>query len=170
MVFLKLNHLSDGLTNGWWPDSNVDGNSPNIMNIECNVGSVTWIWHRTKYMWMGDNFWLSDNNTWVARIRTESVKEKFATLMTARGGGIKITFVNFSISKIFDLAKVPVWFFESHSYLTSVTAAQLRRHPSNINVIFRAAYPSAKLCVQIIRSVCIIWTSCVQFSYVVTTT
>ena len=136
MVFLKLNHLSDGLTNERWPDSNTDGNFPNIGVLNVMSGSVTWIWHRAKYMSMGNNFWLSDNNTWVARVRTESVKEKFAALMTARGGGTKITFVNFSMSKIFDLALVPVWFFESHSYLTSVTAAQLRRHPSNINVIY----------------------------------
>ena len=43
--------------------------------------------------------------------------------------GVEVTkapFVNFSVSKILDLAKVHVRFFESHSYLTGVTAAQLR--------------------------------------------
>ena len=84
MVFLKLNHLSDGLSNERWPDSNADGNSPNIGVLNVMSGSVTWIWYRAKYMWMGNNFWLSDNNTWVARIRIESVKEIFAALMTAR--------------------------------------------------------------------------------------
>ena len=35
-------------------------------------------------------------------------------------GVTKAPFVNFSVSKIFDLAKVPATFFESHSYLTGV--------------------------------------------------
>ena len=35
-------------------------------------------------------------------------------------GVTKVPFVNFSVSKIFDLAKVPVTFFKSHSYLTDV--------------------------------------------------
>ena len=58
------------------------------------------------------------------------------------GGGYylltKAPLVNFSIIKILDIAKAPVRFFESHSYLTSVTAAKLRRHLSNINVIFNS--------------------------------
>ena len=37
-------------------------------------------------------------------------------------------FVNFSASKIFDLAKVPRRLFESHLYLTGATAAELPRH------------------------------------------
>ena len=41
-------------------------------------------------------------------------------------GVTKAPFAIFSVSKIFDLAKVPVRFFESHSYFTGVTAAQLR--------------------------------------------
>ena len=45
-------------------------------------------------------------------------------------------FVNFSVKCIFDLAKVPVRPFKSYSCLTSVTAAQLRWHLSNMNVIF----------------------------------
>ena len=52
-------------------------------------------------------------------------------------GVTKAPFVNFSVSKIFDLANVPVMFLASHSYLTVVTAAELRRHLSNINVIFK---------------------------------
>ena len=52
------------------------------------------------------------------------------------GGGVtKAPFVNFSVSKIFDLTKVTVRFVETHSYLTGVPAAELRRHLSNINVI-----------------------------------
>ena len=45
-------------------------------------------------------------------------------------------YVNFSVSKISDVAKVPVRLFASHSYLTGVTAAELRRHLSNMNMIF----------------------------------
>ena len=57
------------------------------------------------------------------------------------GPGVGVTkapFANFSVSKILDLAKVPVRFPESHSYLTGVTAAELRRHLSNTNVIFNS--------------------------------
>ena len=52
-------------------------------------------------------------------------------------------FIDFSVSKFFYLAKVPVRFLESHSYLTGVTAAELRRHLSNINAIFnsRCVFP-----------------------------
>ena len=51
-------------------------------------------------------------------------------------GVTKAPFVNFSVSKIFDLAKVNLRSFESHSYLTGITAAELRRYLSNINMIF----------------------------------
>ena len=57
---------------------------------------------------------------------------------TSGVGVTKAPFVNFSVSKIFDLAKVHVRFLESHSYLTSVPAAQLRWHLSNINAIFNS--------------------------------
>ena len=53
-------------------------------------------------------------------------------------GVTKAPFANFSVSKIFNLAKVPVRFPESHSHLTGVTAAELRRHLPNINVIFNS--------------------------------
>ena len=56
-------------------------------------------------------------------------------LETGLGWGTKAPFVNFSVSKIFYLAKVLVRFFKSHSYLTGVTAAQLQWHLSNINVM-----------------------------------
>ena len=58
-------------------------------------------------------------------------------MCTPTGVGVtKAPFVNFSVSKIFDLAKVPDRLFESRPYLTGITAAQLRRYLSNINVIF----------------------------------
>ena len=53
-------------------------------------------------------------------------------------GVTKAPFANFSISKILDVAKVPVRFPESHSYLAGVTAAELRQHLPNINVIFNS--------------------------------
>ena len=60
-------------------------------------------------------------------------------LPTSSGVGVtKAPFVNFSASKIFDLAKVPLRFFESRVYLTGAPAAQLRRHLSNTNVIFNS--------------------------------
>ena len=62
---------------------------------------------------------------------------KFRIENSQPGVGVtKAPFVNFSVSKIFDLAKVHVRFVESHSYLTGVPAAELRRHLSNINAIF----------------------------------
>ena len=51
-------------------------------------------------------------------------------------GVTKAPFVNFSVSKVLNLSKVPHKLFESHLYLTGATAAELRRHLSNINVIF----------------------------------
>ena len=57
--------------------------------------------------------------------------------MHCSGVGVtKAPFANFSVSEIFDLVKVPARFPESHSYLTGVTAAELRRHLPNINMIF----------------------------------
>ena len=49
-------------------------------------------------------------------------------LLVAKGWWLlklRPSIVNFSVSKIFDLAKVPVTFFESHSYLTGVATAEL---------------------------------------------
>ena len=53
-------------------------------------------------------------------------------------GVTKAPFVNFSASKLFDPAKVPARLFASHSYLTGVTAAELRQHLSNMNVIYNS--------------------------------
>ena len=50
-------------------------------------------------------------------------------------GVTKTPFVNLSVSKIFDLSNVSVIFFALHSYLTGVTAVELWRHLSKINVI-----------------------------------
>ena len=52
-----------------------------------------------------------------------------------RGGVTKVPFVNFSVSKIFDLVKEPLVLLESHLYLTGATAAKLRRHLPNTNEI-----------------------------------
>ena len=40
-----------------------------------------------------------------------------------RAGVTKASFVNFSVSQIFDVAKVSLRLFESHLYLTGATAA-----------------------------------------------
>ena len=56
-----------------------------------------------------------------------------------QGTGVGVTkapFVNFSASRIFDLAKVPLRFFESRVCVTGAAAAELRWHLSNKNVIF----------------------------------
>ena len=62
-------------------------------------------------------------------------------LQVCIGSGMGVTkapFVNFSVNQIFDPVKVPVRLFESHSYLTGVTAAELRQHLSNMNVIYNS--------------------------------
>ena len=53
-------------------------------------------------------------------------------------GVTKAPSINFSISKIFDLAKVLFELFEWHSYLIGATGAELWQHLSNINVIFNS--------------------------------
>ena len=53
-------------------------------------------------------------------------------------GVTKASFVNFSVSKIFVMTKIYTRFFGSHLYLTGATAAKLRRHLPNINVIFNS--------------------------------
>ena len=53
-------------------------------------------------------------------------------IWSAGVGVTKAPSVNFSVSKIFDLAKLPLRLFESRLYLTGATAAELRRHLSNI--------------------------------------
>ena len=53
-------------------------------------------------------------------------------------GVAKVPFINFSVSENFDLEKETVRFFESHSYLTGVTAAELRQYLSNMNVMLNA--------------------------------
>ena len=68
---------------------------------------------------------------------SKRVYDSSCNLCHRSGMGVtKTPFVNFSVSKIFVLAKVPLRLFESHLYLTGATAAQLRRHLSNINEIF----------------------------------
>ena len=57
---------------------------------------------------------------------------------TSGMGVTKAPFVNFSVSKIFNLSKVHLKIFESHLYLAGDTAAELRRHLSNVNVIFNS--------------------------------
>ena len=44
-------------------------------------------------------------------------------------------FLNFSVTRNFDFAKVYVRYIKSRSYLSGVSAAQLRRHLTNMNVI-----------------------------------
>ena len=56
---------------------------------------------------------------------------------TGPGAGItKAPFVNFSVG-IFRIYKSLFRFFESRSYLTSVDAAKLRRHLTDMSVIFQ---------------------------------
>ena len=82
----------------------------------------------------------TEENTTIFRANTEGEEhcsQMGSTTLAGPGVGLtKAPFVNFSVSKIFDLAEVPVRLFVSHSYLTGVTAAELRQHLSNMNMIF----------------------------------
>ena len=60
--------------------------------------------------------------------------KRYLRLYTARGGVTKAPFVNFSVSKIFDLAKVPVYIFlisvifnKCHRSWASVTPVKYER-------------------------------------------
>ena len=55
-------------------------------------------------------------------------------------GGNNAPFANLSVSKIFDPVKVLFMIFASHVYLNGVTAAELRRHLSNMNLIFNSQH------------------------------
>ena len=60
-----------------------------------------------------------------------------ASVIGSPGVGVtNAPFVDFPTSKCFDLAEVPIRFFTFHLYLTGIIAAEMRRHLSNINVIF----------------------------------
>ena len=89
--------------------------------------------HRACYCRMGYcNIWVE----WISIIAAVALQPTVAR--SAPGVGVtKSPFVNISVSKIFNLAKVPVILFASHSYLTGVTAAELRQHLSNMNMIFK---------------------------------
>ena len=71
-----------------------------------------------------------------ARRDNASAHAAFVAIYSPGMGVTKAPFVNFSVSKMFVLAKVPLRLFESHLYSTGATAAELRRHLSNINAIF----------------------------------
>ena len=60
---------------------------------------------------------------------------------SATGPGVGVTkalIVNFSVSKSLDNANEQITFFESHSYMRGVTAAEPWGHLSNMNVIFNS--------------------------------
>ena len=68
------------------------------------------------------------------------ISQRYMSVRSSSGVGVtRDPFVYFSISKMFDLAKVPVRLSELHLYLTGVPANQLRQHLSNINMIFTAS-------------------------------
>ena len=70
----------------------------------------------------------------------ESHQQTAVWVKVSWGGGYKTQFINFSVSKIFDFAKVPFTFFESRSYLTGFTKAELQQHLSNVNAIFNSQH------------------------------
>ena len=72
-------------------------------------------------------------------LRVKSMRFKAPGMELTKAPGMELTkapFIYFCLSGIFDLAKVPVKFLQSHLYLTSATTAELQWHLSNINMIF----------------------------------
>ena len=94
---------------------------------------LPWWWRssQAKYVkiYITRNWWYINNNT-------KQHKAKWSYTFCSGVAVTKAPFVNFSESTIFDLAKVPVRFYESLSYLTDIAAAELRRYLINIDVIF----------------------------------
>ena len=87
---------------------------------------IKWMYVQNKHLWHG----------WVITPRSTWGCSYLSTCKRPGMGVTKAPFVNFSVSKMFDLAKVPAILFTSHSYLTGVTAAELRQYLSNMNMIF----------------------------------
>ena len=104
-----------------------------IQMIELGIQWQTWIVH--KYTHPGC-FIVDSRLTLLTLHTSQRTKLRFCGGNGLGVGVTKAPLVNFSVSKNFDLTKVPVTFFESHSYLTGVIAAELRQHLSNMNVIF----------------------------------
>ena len=74
-------------------------------------------------------------NIWIpGRHVPEFVYTTYLLPSSALGWGL----LNLSVSKIFHLTKLPLRLFESRSYLRGATAAELRRHLSNINLMFNS--------------------------------
>ena len=94
---------------------------------------LPWWWrsNQAKYVkiYITRNWWYINNNT-------KQHKAMWSCTFCSGVGATKAPFVNFSESTILDLAKVPVRFYESLSYLTDIAAAELRRYLINIDVIF----------------------------------
>ena len=91
------------------PDSTVLSSRSDSFNTECSICLThqTYQCHITMVMW----HWTYILGWWVPKFHS-------------------------SISPLENFAKVLVRFFESHSYLTGVATAKLRRHLSNMNTIF----------------------------------
>ena len=85
-----------------------------------NLAVMQW-WSKSKFLWNA----------------SKKIFVLFGRFGRVSGVGVtKAPFVNFSVRDIFNLAEAHVRLFKSNSYLTGITAAELRWHLSNINVIF----------------------------------
>ena len=109
----------------------------NKLSLHCTCGIRPYLHDKVHYRYTLRDLGrlhgkIDENGTWDGAIKR---------VMDGVSSGVGVTknpFANFSVSKIFDLAKVPVRISESQSYLTGVTAAELRRHLPNMNAIFNS--------------------------------
>ena len=110
--------------------------NPWLYTVSVSIEAVVLCMH---FMHYSNHFWLKKLlHQEIREACVESVEDKLLGDISKSGVGVtKAPFVNFSVSKIFDAVKVPVRLFASHSYLTGVTAAELRQHQSNLNVIYK---------------------------------
>ena len=154
-LWWKVNNISG---NGFMPSGNKPLPEPMLTqiyvvitwanddsNLRCHMASpATMRWSYMMYTYWKLVYLLEDWPLMCRELSYLSLTRSISWLLmpwllTSPGVGVtKAPFVSFSVNKIFDLAKVPFRLSKSHLYLTGATTAELRRHLSNINVIFKS--------------------------------
>ena len=116
--------------------------SKQTLAIEYHV----YIWQVLPQLSCGDTcqiwMWFRESNRYFCNIEYfaygEISERSFSNPHPWDGVFTKSPSVNFSASKIFDLAKKNFKIVKSHSYLTGATTAELQQHLSIINVMFNS--------------------------------
>ena len=67
---------------------------------------------------------------------SEWLRRSWNVGVNSRGGVTKALFINFPFKEMFNIETIPISLFESFPYLIGITAAELWRHLSDMNMIF----------------------------------